>query len=129
MLAWINCVELVTADPWMAIETQRPLCFEKASRWRLKLSGAVAIKISSPEAASRKAASKWRSKKTPVSMGLADTPTAGAVGGRMDQPRAAASSRIATWYFAARSRARPEGFAAKTQWSGRPTEGAWVQTS
>src|SRR5437899_11867122 len=110
MLAWINCVELVTADPWMAIDAQRPVVLEKASRWRPKLSGAAAIKTSSPEAASRKAASKCRSKKVPVSMGFADTPgkdppprpspargegDLSSLGGRMDQRRAAASSRTA----------------------------------
>src|SRR5205807_2272216 len=142
MLAWINCVELVTADPWMAIDAQRPVVLEKATRWRPKLSGAAAIKTSSPDAASRKPASKCRSKKAPVSIGLVETdkdppprpsPTRGeedlSLGGRMDQPRAAASSRTATWYFAARSRARPDGFATNSQRSVRPPERSWVQTS
>src|ERR1700737_5003060 len=130
MLAWINCVVLVTADPWMAIDAQRPVSLEKATRCRPKLSGAAAIKTSSPDAASRKAASKWRSKKAPVSIGLAETPgKRDLLGGRIDQPRAAASSRTATWYFAARSRARPDGFATNTQRLVRPAERSWVQTS
>src|SRR2546425_8966922 len=101
MLAWIKCVALVTADPWMAIDAQRPVALENATRWRPKLSGAAAIKTSSPDAASRKPASKCRSKKAPVSIGLLETPdkdppprlspTKGeedlSLGGRMDQPR------------------------------------------
>src|SRR5882672_1953990 len=114
----------------MAIEAQRPLAFEKASRWRPKLSGAAASKISSPEAASRKAASKCRSKKVPVSIGFAETPATADLGGRMDQRRAAASSRTATWYGAARSRARPDRLAVKSQRGPRlRPEALEVQTS
>src|SRR5256885_14238922 len=74
MLAWIRWVELETVDPWIAIEAQRPVCFEMASRWRPKLSGTADIKTSSPDAASRNAASKWRSKNAPVSTGLVEIP-------------------------------------------------------
>src|SRR6266851_2162888 len=126
----MSCVELLAADPWMAIDAHRPVSFEKASRWRPKLSGAAANKTSSPEAASRKAASKWRSKKVPVSIGFAETPAVADLEGRIDQRRAAASSRTATWYFAARSRARPERSAVKSQRGPRlPPEDVGVQTS
>src|SRR5260370_27638666 len=99
----MSCVELLAADPWMAIDAHCPLSFEKASRWRPKLSGAAANKTSSPEAASRKAASKCRSKKVPVSIGVAETPAVAEFAGRIDQRLAAASARTATWDFAARS--------------------------
>src|SRR2546423_7996174 len=103
MLAWIRLVELEAADPWMAIDAQRPLALEKTRRWRPKLSGVAAIKSSSPEAASRISASKGRSKKGPVSFGLVDTARREGdlecFGGRMDQPRAAANSGPLTWIF------------------------------
>src|SRR6266852_195857 len=130
MLAWIRFAELVAAEPWIAIEAHRPLSFDKASRWRPKLSGAAANKTSSPEAASRNAASKCRSKKVPVSIGFAETPATADLEGRMDQRRAAASSRTATWYFAARSWARPERSAVKSQRGPRlRPEDVRVQTS
>src|SRR5260370_31877254 len=115
MLAWISSVEGVAVPPWMAIDAHAPVDFEKASRWRPKTSGCAAMSTSSPVAAWRNAASKARLKKAFASRGWAETPGKPTFAGKTDQPLEPARSRMAIWYFEARSRARPHRLAENTQ--------------
>src|SRR5260370_41504414 len=115
MLAWISSVEGVAVPPWMAIDAHAPVDFEKARRCRPKTSGCAAISTSSPVAAWRNAASNARLKKEFISRGWAETPGKASFGGKTDQPLEPARSRMAIWYFDARSRARPDRLAVNTQ--------------